>query len=113
MRPVRVSVSAAANSQPIPLDQYISPFNVGWSVDLSLGASLTYRIQHTFEDVFAPGWSPATAVWYDNSAFAGPTNKSVSYDGNYAFPVSAIRLVVATYTSGTATLNVLQAGITT
>lgn len=108
MRPVRVTVSAAGVSPPVPLDQYISPFNVGIGVVLSAGATLTYDVEHTFDNVFAEGFNPATATWFDNATLAA---KTASSDGNYAFPVSAIRLNVTSYTSGSATMNVLQAGI--
>jgi len=108
MRPIRVSVGSATTSAVIPLDQYISPFNVSIGVALSAGASLTYKVQHTFDNVFAAGFNPATATWYDHATL---TSKTASSDGNYAYPVSAIRLNVDPYTSGTATMNVLQAGI--
>lgn len=108
MRPVRVQVGSATTSAVVPMDQYISPFNVGISVDLSAGANLTYTVEHTFEDVFASGWDPATARWYPHSSLSA---KTASSDGNYAYPVSAIRLNVTAYTSGTANMNLLQAGI--
>lgn len=110
MRPIRVSVGSATVSAPIPLDQYVSPFNVSVGVALSAAASLTYKVQHTFDDVFSPTFSAATATWFDHATL---TAKTASSDGNYAYPVAAIRLNVTPYTSGTATINVLQAGITT
>jgi len=61
VRPIRVTVSSAAASNVIPLDQYISPFNIGLGVSLSAGASLTYTVQHTFDDVFSSTFDPATA----------------------------------------------------
>ncbi len=109
MRPIRVTVGSATTSAVVPLDQYISPFNVGLGIVLSAGANLTYKVQHTFDDVFAPTFDPATATWFDNATITG---KTASFDGNYSFPVSAIRLNVTPWTSGTATLNVLQAGLT-
>lgn len=108
MRAIRLSLSSAASTVPIPMDQYLDPFNVGLSVDLSAGASLTYTVEHTFQNVYDPAFDPATAVWYPNT---GLSAKTASTDGNYSFPVSAIRLRVSVYASGTATLNVLQAGI--
>ena len=108
MRPIRVTVGSATTSAVVPLNQYTSPFNVGVAVTLSVGASLTYKVQHTFDDVFLPTFDPATATWFDNATITG---KTASFDGNYSFPVSAIRLNVTPWTSGTATLNVLQAGI--
>lgn len=110
MRPIRLTVGSATTSQVIPMDQYISPFNVGLSVNLSAGANLTYTVEHTFDDVYSPTFNPATAKWYAHASLASKTS---SADGNYAYPVSAIRLNVTPYTSGTATLNVLQAGIIT
>ena len=108
MRPVRVTVSSATVSPPIPLDQYLTPFNVGLGVTVSVGGTLTYKVQHTFDDVFAAGFDPATATWFDNATLVA---KTASSDGNYAFPVSAIRLNVTAYTSGNAVMNVLQAGV--
>lgn len=108
MRPVTVTVSSQAASQPIPLDHYQGPFNVGVGVALSAGATLTYSVEHTFDDVWAAGFNPATAVWFSNSGLAA---KTTSLDGNYAFPVTAVRLNVTAYTSGNATMTVIQAGM--
>jgi hypothetical protein len=108
MRPVRVTLTAAGVSPPVVLDQYLSPFNIGLGIAVTGGASLTYTVQHTFDDVFASGFDPATATWYANS---GLSAKTASFDGNYAYPVTAVRLNVTAWTSGSATLTVLQAGI--
>ena len=108
MRPIRVTVGSATTSAVIPLDQYISPFNVGVAVTLSAGAGLTYKVQYTLDDVFASTFSAATATWFDHATITG---KTASFDGNFSFPVSGIRLNVTPWTSGTATLNVLQAGL--
>lgn len=107
MRPSRVTVGAVASSPPIPLDTYRGPFNVGIGVVLSAGATLTYTVEHTFDDVFAQGFDPATATWFANS---GLTARTASLDGNYAFPVTAVRLRVSSHTEGTATMTVIQAG---
>jgi hypothetical protein len=109
MRPIRVAVSSATTSAVIPLDQYISPFNVSVGVTLSAGANLTYKVQYTFDDVFAAAFNPSTATWFDHATITG---KTASFDGNFAFPVTGIRLNVTPYTSGTATMNVVQAGLT-
>lgn len=108
MQPVRVTVSSQAASRVIPLDTYADPFNVGIAVVLSAGASLTYSVQHTFDNVQANDFNPATATWFNNS---GLTAKTTSLDGNYVMPVTAIRLNVTTYSSGSATMTVIQAGM--
>ncbi len=108
MRPIRVTVGAVAVSNVIPLDQYISPFNVGLGVSLSAGASLTYTVQHTFDDIWSPTFDPATANWFSHATMV---SKTTSFDGNYAYPVTAIRLNVTVWVSGTATMTAVQAGI--
>jgi hypothetical protein len=108
MRPIRVTVGSATSSAPIPLDTYRGPFNVGIGVVLSAGANLTYTVEHTFDDVFSPGFNPATAAWFANS---GITNQTASRDGNYAFPITAVRLRVSAWVGGTATMTVIQAGV--
>ena len=107
-RPVRLTVGSQTASVPIVLDVNQDPFNVGIGVVLSAGASLTYTVQHTFDDVFASTFSPATATWFSNSTLV---TKTASSDGNYAYPVTAIRLNVTAWTSGTATITSIQAGI--
>ena len=106
-RPVRVTVSGVNVSSPIPLNNYADPFNVGFGIKLSAGASLTYTVEHTFDDIFAAGFNPANAVWYSNATVVTQTTNK---DGNYAFPVTAIRLNVTVWSSGTATLTSIQAG---
>lgn len=108
MRPIRVTVNSQAASAVIPLDTYQDPFNVSIGVVLSAGASLTYSVQHTFDDVYANNFDPATATWFTNS---GLSAKTTSLDGNYAFPITAVRLNVTTYSSGSATMTVIQAGM--
>lgn len=108
MRPIRVTVASQAASAPVPLDHYQGPFNVGIAVVLSSGATLTYTVEHTFDDVFAKDFDASTATWFPNS---GLTSKTASLDGNYAFPIMAVRLSVTAYTEGTATMTVIQAGM--
>lgn len=108
MRPIRLTVGSQTTSATIPLDTYADPFNVGLAVVLSAGASLTYTVQHTFDDVYANNFNPATATWFPHASLV---DKVASSDGNYAFPVTAIRLNVTIWASGTATLTVVQAGM--
>jgi len=108
MRPIRVTVGSATASATIPLDTYADPFNVGLAVVLSSGASLTYTVQHTFDDVFAKNFDPATATWFSHATLV---TKTASSDGNYAYPVTATRLNITIWASGTATLTVVQAGM--
>ena len=107
-RPIRVTVGSATTSAVIPLDSYRSPFNVGFGCALSAGASLTYKLQYTYDDVQAASFDAATATWFDHATMAA---KTASSDANIVVPVTAVRLNVTAWTSGTATLTILQAGM--
>lgn len=71
----------------VPLDIAASPFNVSIGVVVGSASGAEYRIEHTFDDVQKPGTATAF-VHADMSA------NSVNNDGNYAYPVAAVRLVV-------------------
>jgi hypothetical protein len=83
------------------MDTYISPFNVGFGVVVT--GTVNYTVQHTFDN---PQTNP------NPTFFSHPTVNSlaVNQDGNYAFPVAAIKVLVNSG-AGTATLTVIQAGI--
>jgi hypothetical protein len=82
-----------------------SPFNVGFGVIVS--GTVNFTVQHTFDDVFSPSFNAGTATWFPHPTIAG---QAANADGTYAFPVTAIRLLVNSG-GGTATLVLLQAGI--
>lgn len=102
-----VSKTSGTASPWIPLNPSANPFAVGFGVVATPDqGEITYKVQHTFDNVFDPTITP---VAFDHSTVSG---KTTSVDGNYAYPVSAIRLVVMSG-SGTApyaTLSVRQAG---
>ena len=75
---------------PVPMDQYISPFNV--SIAIVPAGTATYTVQHTFDNPFASDFNAATATWF---AHPDLTSESGNNDGNYAFPVRAIRLNIS------------------
>jgi hypothetical protein len=106
MRPVRKTVTVTGPTAPIPLDLDATPFNIGIGVVIPAGSSATYTVEHTFDDVFANNFNPATATWLPHATLSG---KSATSDGNYAYPITAVRLNVAAVT-GQVVFNVLQAG---
>ena len=99
-------VAGATATAIVPLDLHSTPFNVAFAVaNLS---TRQYRIQHTFDNVFD---SSITPRWFTHS---NVTAQQLDTDGNYAFPVNAIRMQLASAaTSGrtSAVLYVNQAGI--
>jgi hypothetical protein len=101
MRPIVLSQTGTGQTGAVPLDIDANPFNVGIGVVVS--GTVTYTIQHTFDDVFD---ATVTPTWFDHASLAAAT---ASADGNYAFPVTAVRVSVSAGT-GTATATILQAG---
>lgn len=107
-RPIRVTVSGTdAISPVIPLNTYNAPSNLGIGVKISSGASLTYTVEHTFDDVFAKDFNPSTAVFYP---YTDLQSKIGDEDGNYLFPVTGIRIKLTAWGSGSATMTIVPAG---
>lgn len=99
MRPVTVTVSGVAVSSPIPMDFRAQVFNVGFGCEVT--GTVTYSVQHTFDDIYNTTLTP---VWF-NHAFVNAA--TTSQDGNYAFPIRAMRLNITAGT-GSVTMNVIQ-----
>lgn len=104
MKPVTVTTSGTAVSSPVVVDYMISPFNIGFGVVVT--GTATYTVQHTFDDPFASGFTPATATWFNHEDLVSQTT---SQDGNYAFPVRAIR-VNQSSGDGSTSATFVQAG---
>lgn len=100
MKVQTVSKTGTGSSTAIPMNTNISPFNVGFGVVVS--GTVDYTVQHTFDDP-AVGFT----TWFSHPTVAGETANA---DGNYAFPVTGVKLLMNSGT-GTATLNLVQAGI--
>lgn len=101
MRPKKITVVGVGASVWIPLDYRQAPFHVGLGAVVVSGTA-TYTVQHTFDDIYDLTVVP---VSYDN---AGLTAVTANKDGNYAFPVRAIRLNVTGGISPVVSLNILQ-----
>ncbi len=109
---VSLPASGGANSSTnwIPLNQHTTPFNVGFGVITAYAsghAPGSFTVQHTFDDVLGG----ASASVFDHSDVSGVTT-ATNIDGNYAYPVNAVRLTLNSAGSGvsTASLYLIQAG---
>lgn len=106
MRPIYVTTSDASGgakvSAPIPLDIMQVPFAIG--IGCVVTGTVNYTVEHTYDNINDPAFNPATATWFANS---GISAKTANADGNYAFPVRAMRLNQASGT-GSVTMCVLQ-----
>ncbi len=99
MRPVTISKTGTGATDWVAVDYRQLPFAIGFGVVVS--GTITYTVEHTFDNVFD---SAVTPTAFPHSTLATQTT---SKDGNYAFPIRAIRLN-NTAGTGTTTLTVLQ-----
>lgn len=95
--------ASVQTTAPIPLNWRNPDFKVSVAVDTD-GSTTTATVQHTFDDVNDPDVTP---VWFDHADIAAVTAKN---DGNYAYPVRAVRLSIGATGTDTWTFWVLQAG---
>ena len=100
MKVQTVSKTGVGSSSALVMNTNATPFNVGFGVVVS--GTVDYTVQHTFDDP-AVGFS----TWFSHPTIAGETTNQ---DGNYAFPVTGVKLLVNSG-DGTATLKLVQAGI--
>jgi len=100
MKVQTVSKTGTGSSSALVMNTNISPFNVGFGVEVT--GTVDYTVQHTFDD---PGVGFST--WFSHPTVAGETANA---DGNYAFAVTGVKLLVNSGT-GTVTLKLVQAGI--
>lgn len=95
-----ISKTGVGSSPALVMNTNISPFNVGFGVIVS--GTVNYTIQHTFDDP-----SVGFVTWFSHPTVA---SKDTNQDGNYAFPVTGIKVLVNSG-DGSATLKLVQAGI--
>jgi hypothetical protein len=107
MQPTRVTITGVTTSVPIVVDRYTPAGACALGVKINSGTA-TYTVEHTFDDVFAAGFTPAGATWYPHATLAAQTSNK---DGNYAYNPTACRLNVTISSGGTCTLTVIQEGL--
>lgn len=101
---VEVGTTGVGASSVVPLDQYISPFNV--SLGVVITGTVDVTVEYTFDDVF--GDAPGPFSWTDHPDL---TNVTADADGTFISPVSACRLLTNSGV-GEAVLRIVQAGLT-
>jgi hypothetical protein len=100
MKVQTVSKTGTGSSSSLVMNTNCTPFNVGFGVVVT--GTVNYTVQHTFDDP-AVGFT----TWFSHPTVV---SQSTNQDGNYAFPVTGIKLLVNSG-GGTATMNLVQAGI--
>lgn len=100
MKVQTVSKTGTGSSSALPMNTNCTPFNVGFGVVVD--GTVNYTVQHTFDDP-AVGFT----TWFAHPSVAA---ESANADGNYAFPVTGIRITVNSG-GGSVVMNVVQAGV--
>jgi len=101
------------STAPVPTPDFVvngmSPPDI--FVGFSGGATLSWAVEITQEDVTAEGYDPAAGKWYPLLGMGGllQSRPRASFKSAVlTFAVSAVRLVVTKHSSGSATLQVVQ-----
>lgn len=101
-RPVIITMTTAGGSDPAQLDHHLNPFQVGFGAVVS--GTINYTVQHTFDNVQAV----ANPTWFDHWAVASQTT---TQNGNYAYPINAVRVLVNSVSGGSVSVTFIQSGI--
>jgi hypothetical protein len=105
MRPVTLVVTGSpAASGVYAVDTHREG---GIALGVVISGTITYTVQHTFDDVFATAFDPATATWFNHPTLAGD---SANEDSNYAYLPRGIRITTSAGT-GSASLTIVQMGM--
>lgn len=116
-----VGNSAYAEGKMFACDDNSNPFSIGFGTAFTSGTP-TWTVQHTFDNVLPSATGPRTTgpfstaynyqsssnVWYNHPIVSSWASSSGNIDGNYAFPVSAIRLTLSA--AGTVKIQLWQSG---
>lgn len=94
-----VATVASGSTKVIPINWRANTFGVGFSCVPTGGA--TYSLEHTFDDIYD---STVTPVYHAHSAAL--TGAVDNQDGNYAYPIRAVKLTVTV--AGSVTINLIQ-----
>lgn len=104
---ITVGSADEAEGPWIPLNhQAPAEFNVALHGRISSGASLTYGVELTMENVQQAGFKPDDPT--DVVAHATVTGKSAAFQGSQKYPVRAMRLAVSGHSSGSAYLDYME-----
>lgn len=96
---ITVGTSGVGASVVRPMNLYQSPVNI--SLGASVSGTVDYTVQHTFDDVFQ---TDDGLTFFPHADLADQT---ATADGNYAFPVTGIRVLMNSGT-GTVSFTIIQ-----
>ena len=91
---ITVGTSGVGESVIRPMNLYQTPVNI--SLGFTVSGTVNYTVQHTFDNAFQ---KDSSLAFFDHADLAA---EPAAADGNYAFPVTAIRVKI---NSGTGTVS--------
>lgn len=98
--------SALSCSATFIPDYVNSVASIGYGFTVSSGASLTFEMQHTYDDVFAADTTTSSAkTWFADTTVTG---KSAAFNYSMTNAVRGSRIVLTAFTSGTVTGTLVQ-----
>lgn len=100
---ITVGLSGAASSGIFLTNIFAQNFKVGFLCRPT--GTLNYTVQSTLDDVNIDDIS--TIHWLAHDVVASKTTEE---DGNYEFPVTGIRVIIGSYTSGSLAIDFIQSG---
>lgn len=104
-KPITLTTSGVSASRVAPLCYFVDQFNV--SVNTVVTGTATYTLQYTSDDVFAPGFSPASANWKSHPSMTGATTSDFV---QIVTPVTGVR-INQTVGTGSVLATVIQVGV--
>lgn len=97
-------IGAIAASAPLVVDSRGNQNRLGIMVT---SGTATYTVQMTADDVFAPGYNPASGNWFSVPA-AALVAATTSQMAEVTCPCTALRLNVTAWTSGAVVMRVID-----
>lgn len=104
MKPNRVTL-ADGSIDPIPVNLY--PEQIHISLYVKVTGTITYDIEHTYDDVFAKGYDPAAGNWL---VATGHADLTADKETEFTKPITAVR-VTKTAGGGSADIVCIQSGM--
>lgn len=105
---VKVGTTTVKSGPWIPCNRYGYPADIGFRVKFTTGASLTAKVEVTFDDVEnLTNVQTGGNIVPTDSAYTALTSTTL---GNFVAPVMASRLTITAFTSGSVSYQLIQAG---
>ena len=104
MRRTELLLTADGATSVYPVNHYASNIQIGLAIDVIGSGSFT--VQVTYDDVFAKGFDPSTAKWFDHPTLAA---EAADVEGVQNTPCTGIRMTGTGVAGGGARLIIVPA----